>query len=65
MWVNEVEKKAKDPTYVPQLPTPSPEELFNDDMVLQFIDQVVPGIHRFYLCHHKKLAGSSPTRPPG
>jgi hypothetical protein len=53
VWVNEQERKAKDPTYVPQLTTPSPDELFNDDMVLQFIDEVVPGMHRFYLCRHK------------
>jgi hypothetical protein len=53
MWVNELERKAQDPEYVPALLAPTPEELFNDNKVLQFIDEIVPGLHRFFLCRHK------------
>jgi hypothetical protein len=53
MWVNELERKAQDPEYVPQLLAPTPEELFNDNKVLQFIDEILPGISRFFLCRHK------------
>jgi len=49
----EPEPEPPSPDRMPWPSALTPEELFNDSMVHQFIDEILPVITRFILCRHK------------
>jgi hypothetical protein len=48
-WVDEWEKKTKDPDYVPALDCVETTSTH----LMEFVDQVLPGLDEFFICHQK------------
>lgn len=46
-WDRDHEMRARDAEYVPQL-----VDVTLSDHVMQFVDEVVPGVHDYFLCRH-------------
>lgn len=48
-WIDEWQRKAADGAYVPTL-----EVTLTDDWLLQFVDEILPGVNEYFLCRHRE-----------